>query len=237
MNSANRRAMLSTNLVNMSTGNAFQPSWGVAKSFCALCRRRSRRLTTKTNKRFEIGLRAEPRAGQGVTRQQIDLLILKVVSGGVCSEFRTVVKLKSVVSRAKKACSRESHIINIDFRQIASVVMPQNQCKYLTQYAPQRPYSSILLLYKDTHAYSRVFIAHLSLEKKRFCGCTSARAKARLSTKHGGPVRQTSEEDLYSAGHVRRRFRTHENLLLGSRGNELSSSIKKCLDSVNQHYL
>ena len=146
MNSAHRCAMLSTNLVNMYTGNAFQPSWGVANSFCSLCRRRSRRLTTNTNKRFEIGLMAEPRAGQGVTRQQIDLLILKVVPGGVCSEFRAIVQLKSVVSRAKKACHRGSHTMKSNFRQIASVEMPQNQCKSLTPYAPQRSYSSILLL-------------------------------------------------------------------------------------------
>ena len=233
MNSAHRRAMLSTNLVNMSTGNAFQPSWGVANSSCSLCGRRSRRPITNTNKRFEISLRTEFRADQSVTRQQIDLLVLKVVRSGVCSEFRAIVQLKSVVSRAKKLAT-EGHIRwKVISDKIASVVMPQNQCKSLTPYAPQRSYSSILLLCEDTHVYTRVFIAHLSGEKKRFCDCTTGRTEAPLPTKHGGPVRQTSGEDLYTAGHVRHRFRTHKSLLIGSRGNELSRSHKKSLDNMN----
>ena len=137
------------------------------------------------------------------------MLVLTLLPGGVCSEFRAIVQLKSVVSRAKKACHRGSHTMKSNFRQIASVVMPQNQCKSLTPYAPQRSYSSILLLCENAHVYTRVFIAHLSVEKKRFCDSVTERTEASLPTNHGGPVRQTSGEDLYTAGHVRRRFRTH----------------------------
>ena len=146
--------MLSTNRVNVITGNAFQPSWRISKIS----------HTAPAHSVVDA-----PDASSTVTA--------RCCKSSLDENFEP--------AEVSKVANRSVGVHSSSRWCLAGSLGPFASCK----------------LQSPTPKSSPIF--------------PQGKKKVRLPTKHGGSVRQTSGEELYTVGHVRSRFWTHESILLG----------------------